>query len=345
MNLDNLTQLQKAAIEGEVAKAYSTATHDSEILYRLYTILKNAPKEITPYVVGITKDLTGIKEERLDRVVLETLADEPPLWLWIEKTVADIKLSIKLASATGMVCEAEIDKKELQRKMVRSAFIGFIRKIAVACPRAARELCRHIIDEEAIELGFLEDVCFSLIPEIDELSQAEEISTSEQFTEPLFHTEFDIRNMLSFRIETEVIEKRVRDEEAEEELQQQAKDINDKMDKAIDEALMVPIAERHDDEMDATVYAVKMAMNDNDFMSEAVDKVLTKLLDNHLKSDKAKKDKSTKYAVVKEYENSVSTTLKAFETEAEAETYKDKIEKGFPELMKSCTLKVKKLVK
>ena len=339
MNLDNLTQLQKVAVEGEVAKAYSTATHDSEVLYRLYTILKNAPKDITPYVIGITKDLTGIKEELLDKVVLETLAEEPPLWLWIDKTVADIKLSIKLATANGMVCEAEIDKKELQRKMVRSAFIGFVRRVALVCTKAARDLCQYIIDEEPIELDFLADVCFALIGEISELPPVEQMQDS------VFHTEFDIRNMLSYRIETEIIEKRKKREE-EEALQQQAQDISDQMDKVIDEAVVAPVADKHNDEIDATVYAVKMPANsDNNFIVEAVNKVMKQILDEQLKTDKAMKTKAEKYAVVKEYENSVSTTLKAFDTEAEAESYKEKIESSFPELMKSCKLKVKKLVK
>ena len=36
MTLENLTQLQKIAIEGEVAAALSTAKHNPEILYRIY---------------------------------------------------------------------------------------------------------------------------------------------------------------------------------------------------------------------------------------------------------------------------------------------------------------------
>ena len=336
MTLENLTQLQKVAIEGEVAKAYASAKHNSEILYRFYTMLKNAPQDITSYIVEVTNNLVGIDEETLTRTALETLADEPPVWLWIDKTVEDIKLSIKLALAEGVVCDTDTDKKLIQEKIIRSAFITFARKAALTCTKATRELCNRVI-EETKELGFLEDVCFALLGEISELPE------TLTMTDSLFHSEFDIRNMLSYRIEKEIMDKRNNRDSEERTIQKQAKDINDKIDKVIEEALIVPVGEEHNDVADATVYAVKMAVDDEGFMADAVNRVMKKILDDQLKTDKAMKAKETKYAVVKEYENSVSTTLKAFDTEAEAESYKEKIESNFPELMKSCTLKVKKI--
>lgn len=339
MNLDSLTQLQKAAIEGEVARTYVSARHNSEILYRLYTILKNAPKDMLPYILEVTRELVGIKEELITKVVLESTVEEPPLWLWIDKTVDDIKLSLKLASAEGMMCDIEADKKLMQQKIVRSAFIAFGRKIALACTRAAKELCRHIIDEEPLELGFLEDVCFSLIAEIDELP------VTEAMTDNVFHTEFDIRNMLSYRIEKEIMEKRNGREDEEHELDEQSKEISDRMEKAINEALVMPVAENHDDSMDATVYAVKLAVSEKEgLMADAVSKVMKQILDDQLKTKKAMKTKEAKYAVIKEYANSpTASTLKVFNTEAEATSYKEQLEENFPDLMKSCTLKVKKV--
>ena len=72
MELENLTQLQKAAIEGEVAKAYSSAKHNEEILYRLYTMLKSAPKDTITYIIEITQEMIEIKEELINKVILET---------------------------------------------------------------------------------------------------------------------------------------------------------------------------------------------------------------------------------------------------------------------------------
>ena len=334
MELDNLTQLQKAAIEGEVAKAYSSAKHNEEILYRFYTMLKSAPKDTVTYIIEITQEMIEIKEELINRVILETSSDEPPVWLWINKLIADIKLSLKLATSDGLICDIEADKKLMQQKIIKSAFIVFVRKAAIVCTRAARELCRYIIDEEPLDLDFLADTCFALIAEIDELPVTEKMPDS------LFHSEFDIRNMLSFRMEKEIIEKRNKRDEIEKESERQAKDISKKLDNALNEAIITKV--NQDDSMDATVYAVRMAMADKEgFMADAVSGIMKQILNEQLKTPKAMK--TAKYAVIKEYANSpVSTTLKSFDTEEEAESYKEKIEKGFPELMKSCTLRIKK---
>ena len=39
MTLENLTQFQKIALEGEIAKAIATARHDPDILYKYYIML------------------------------------------------------------------------------------------------------------------------------------------------------------------------------------------------------------------------------------------------------------------------------------------------------------------
>ena len=338
MTLDNLTQLQKIAIEGEVAKTFSTVRHHPEVLYRLYTILKNAPQDTIPYVLECTRNLIDIKEDDINKIILEAKVEEPPIWLWVQRTVADMKLSIKFACAEGMMCEAELDKKLIQQKIVKSAYVNFCRKAALTCTKAARELCRYIIDEEPIELGFLEDVSFSMIGEISELPE------TEKFPDSLFHMDFDIRNMLSYRLETEVLDKREKRDKEEKELKKQSEKINEQMDKAIDEALVMPVNELHNDNMDATVYAVKVAVNESEgIMADAVSNIMKQILNDQLKTEKAMKAKETKYSVIKEYANSpVVTTLRTFDTEAEAESYKEKLEESFPELMKSCKLKVKK---
>ena len=94
---DNLTQLQKIALEGEVSKALITARHNPEVLYRLYILLTKAPQDITPTIIEIFKEIVDIKEELVDRVVLEVSSGRLPMWLWIDRVIADIKLSISLA--------------------------------------------------------------------------------------------------------------------------------------------------------------------------------------------------------------------------------------------------------
>ena len=202
MTIEDLTQLQKIALEGEVAKALSSARHTPEVLYRIYTIMRTVSDDIAPYMISVIRDLVEVREKDLNKVLLEVSLNEPPLWLWIERTVADIKLSLTLASADGMICEAELDKKLLQKKIVKSACVFFVRTIALTSTRAARELCQYIIDEEAIVLDFLADACFSLLGEISELPPVDKV------TDTIFHSAFDIRNTLSYKFETDVLEKR-----------------------------------------------------------------------------------------------------------------------------------------
>ena len=299
MTLDNLTQLQKIAIEGEVAQALSSARHNPEILYRLYIILQNAPKEISEYVVSIVKDLTDIPETDLNRVRLELSAKEFPLWLWIKRTVADIKMSLILALAETLISDASIDKKTTQQKIIKSAFICFCRSVAMMSPKAAKELCQHVLDEECTELDYLSDACFSLLAEVNELTDNGEIP------DMLLHKAFDIRNMLSYKIETEVIE----------------------------------ALSKRDDRANSGVEADKENGKKVD-LNEIVDKVMTRVLNNGLSKPRATKD-TTEYAVVKKYEgNNITSVLRTFKTEEEAEAFKGKIEKDYPELTKTCSLNI-----
>ena len=315
MTLDNLTQLQKAAIEGEVAKAFSTARHNSEILYRIYIILRHTPEEFKAYIPEILKEFIELDPMLVQRVVFEATAEEVPIWLWVDKVIADIKLSIKLATMDGMICDIDADKKLIQKKIVKSAFVFFVRKTAMLCTKAAKDLCLKIMNEENLELDFLEDVCFTLIPKIEEMEQTEVMPLD------AFHTEFDIRDTLSFKVEKEILEPK------EEKKPKPSK---------YKEVEMVNLEKNG---MEVRAYRIDLPKNEK-AVSDAVNQIMEELI----KKGDPGEEKATKYAVTKEYSNSpVSTTLKTFDTEAEAESYKEQLEKGYPELMKSCRIKVKKV--
>ena len=328
MTLENLTQLQKIAIEGEVASALTTAKHNPEILYRIYTMLKKAPKDIGEYILDVSRDITSIDEELFNKVVLEVSSDSVPVWLWIDRTVADIKLSLTLAEADGMICKAEIDKKLAQKKVIKSAFVSFCRTAAMTYPAAARELCYHIMNEEPLALDFLGDTCFALIEEINELPEKDKVP------EEIIHMTFDVRNTLSYRIETQVLEKL-----------NKAKARKSKATK-VNEDKKLELQKVIDDE-EVTAYAASLPEVGKDgFLAEAVTNVIAQVLNDQLKTDKAKRveAREAQYAVVKEYKGSdISSTLRTFKTEAEAEGFKDKIESQFPELLKSCTIKIKRM--
>ena len=200
MSLDNLTQLQKIAIEGEVAQALYTSIHDEDVLYRLYTILKKTPKELGYYVLEIVKNLTDISEEKLYKTIAEVSSDEFPTWIWTSKVVADIKFSLKVATAEKNISEAKISKKEIQQKILTSAFVHYCRSIAVQSPEAATKLCEAVLADETSKVEFLGSTCFSLLEEIKELPPKKKIP------EKILHTSINVQNILSYNIETQLVE-------------------------------------------------------------------------------------------------------------------------------------------
>ena len=199
MNLDNLTQLQKIAIEGEVAQALYTAIHDEDVLYRLYVILKKTPKELGYYVLEVMRNLTSIKEEKLYKVIAEVSSDEFPLWIWVNKVIADIKFSLKMSMAEKNITEARINKKEIQQKIIKSAFVYYCRSTAILSPKASIELCRAIMEDESTKVDFLKDTCFSLIEEIKELPPKKKIP------EKVLHTSINVQQILSYQLETQIL--------------------------------------------------------------------------------------------------------------------------------------------
>ena len=200
MSLDNLTQLQKIAIEGEIAQALYTSVHDEDVLYRLYTILKKTPKEIGVFALEIVKNLTDISEEKLYKVIAEVSSDEFPTWIWTNKVVADIKFSLRVATAEKNISEANIKKKKIQQKILTSAFVYYCRSIAVQSPEAATKLCEAILADETTKVEFLESTCFSLMEEIKELPHKKKIP------EKILHTSVNVQNILSYNIETKLVE-------------------------------------------------------------------------------------------------------------------------------------------
>ena len=206
---DNLTHLQYIAIEGEVGLALGSSPHKDEMMYRMYLMLKNVPKKYKPYLVNAIKENVDLDEEEIERIVLESENEEPPVWLWIHRTISDIKIALVLGDYSMIPRELRlpVKKKELREKTVASAFISFIRKVALVHSNAAKSLVEAVMNEE--ELEFLHLACFALLGEIVELQQTKKPKpVTEDF---LTEATFDPREPLSFINEKKAIEEPVDD--------------------------------------------------------------------------------------------------------------------------------------
>ena len=315
VSLDSITQLQKIALEGEIAKALSTARHDEEILYRYYTILKRAPQEISYLLVQIVRDMIDVKQGLLDQVTLEASLDITPLWIWVDRTIADLKLSLKLA-CSDPIGSASMDRKELQKKLIKSAFVYYVRSIAMISPTAASTLCRYLVDEQPIELDFLEDACFALLAEISELLEDEttmaELEPEGKISEDIIHTTFDINKILSYKVETDVVEQITKNEKkVERKRNADKKEVKAKVN-------IIP-----DKQLD---------------LSAMLQKTIAEILDAQHEDQKKE---TGKYIVVKEYAGcDVSTPLRECKSEEEAEKFIESMKKQFPELVKTVTFRI-----
>ena len=322
MTLDNLTQFQKIALEGEIAKAISTAKHDPEILYRYYVILKKSPKEIIGFIKEIVRDLVDIDQELLDKVALEAMVDEAPVWLWIDRVIADIKLSITLACA-DQIGHLSMDKKVMQKKILKSCFIFFCRKCSMLSVSAVRRLCTHIIEEEPIDLGFLEDSCFALLEQLSQLPEDKEINPDS------IHCALDIRDMMSYKVETDVLEKLSNTPLNVEKAEDIANILNDKLEDDNESSDMVHVA---------TIDLSKV--DDTSDVSKVISDRIAEILNQQLKSEKATKQEE-KWTVYKNY-GGYETALRTFDSEKEADDFINNIVKSFPELKNSCKFNKKK---
>lgn len=307
---DNLTNLQKVALKGEVAYAVSTAPHDGDVKYRIYTILREIEEEYKPFLIEAFKESVTFDESIIDRLYLETLTNEVPVWLWVEKAIGDIKEALHLSEMTT-ISRASIDKSEERKKIIESAFINFARKSMLISPDASEQLFDKILDD--YDLSFLHTSCFYLKSSCEEMRDSGTVQ--DKISEDLMECHFDIRDMLSLRVETEAL--KMFNEEAPRKLKKKSKKIIK--------------AESIDITPDMTEKEI------SDLINKKIFAAFKGLVSEEPEGQKFK------YVVNKVFNNTqISTTIRVCDTEEEAEKFIEKIKKEFPELQNTCNFFISK---
>lgn len=207
---ENLTYLQKAALEGEIAFSIATTNHDADLIYRIYSILITVPKNYYSYVLSCFRELCELPEEVFFKIRSEITADNVPLWIWRNKCIADLKESLKLSVQNHSDVSANF--KKIRKKLLESAFILFCRKTSMIHGTPVIELCDEILNDNSLE--FLHVACSYIKKEI-------EITTEPRLTKKLLKqimtSCFDIRDILSFSIEYEEFKKHIKENAKEDE--------------------------------------------------------------------------------------------------------------------------------
>lgn len=299
---DQLTNLQKIALKGEVAFTLSTCAHDAEMKYRMYIILKEVEDKYKPFLVQEFKDSTTFSETDIDRIYLETLTNKVPVWLWVEKAIEDIKASMFLVPEKGQGALISINKSEERKKVIESAFVSFGRKALMLCPDASEQLFNEILDD--YELDFLHTSSFYLRGCCDEVRDLGFMK--DKTSEALLDCQFDIRDLMSMRVESEALEMVTR--------------------KRAPRKKKSPKAKVKTIEINGSI--------SQDELSQYLSEKITELFNEVSSSD----SDEIKYVVKKVYNDSdMSTEIRTCETQEEAEEFIEKIKEQHPDLQSTCS--------
>lgn len=320
---ENLTYLQKVALKGEIAFALSTSSHDAEIKYRTYLILKEVDEKFKPLIIECIKEAVTLDEDVIDRIYLEVVNNTVPVWLWIDEIIADLKLPLKFADASSAVAlgsKLSIDKVKERKNLIESAFIMFAREATMISPTAVEQLIERILND--YDLDFLESACFYLQDCIKEVRALRKEGT--EIPEELMSCSFDIKRILNFAIETKALS----------ELNKAERKINKRYQKITKQPLPTEDAtESFVMNMDSTITHEQLSQ----YISEKIAELFEGSPINTAKVTPA----DTVYVVKKVFTDSgISTNIRVCRTEEEAVDFIKKIVKECPELMNVCEFQV-----
>lgn len=200
---ENLTKIQKVALKGEIAAILSGCYHNADIKCKVYMILKEVEEKDKAVVLEAIREAVNLSDEELARLSLEAASDSIPVWLWVEKTIADIKEDITIESPNFFKASAITDKTAERKKIVESAFVRFVKEAIFVSYKSAEKLVKAVLEDD--ELSFLHTSCFYLKNCCQELTE-KGYEENEETAKHLLELRFDVRDILCYNIETESLE-------------------------------------------------------------------------------------------------------------------------------------------
>lgn len=340
---ENLTYLQRMSLMGELAYIFSTSIHNAEMKFRIFTLFKEVEKEFKEFALQATKELTNLNEEEINRLYLEASQNEVPVWLWIEKNIEDMKGSLLLGEAGSSYLKGDYNKKLCREKLIESAFVVFARSTLIEFPQAVKELCDKIL--ETPELSFLATSCFYISNSCDEVYKFVEVPKEISLT--LLEHSFDIKDILSFRLETQALKSLNKEEKPRSSKRRSSKKEKTAFEKRTASNPVISIESTFFTDENGQCIATEgttTAWNpiEIESFSECINKKIVEAFSNLINESSTTKE--TKYIVKKSYNHikGHDEFLKECETEEEANQFVKKLEKTFPELQKTCKFLVVK---
>ena len=316
---ENLTHLQKTALQGEIALVLSSAPHNAELKYRSFILLKEVAENLRPFVLQGIKEFVDIPETEIDRIMLEVQSHTIPVWLWIEKSIEDLRMSLELNENIMVGGRAKINKKDCRKSIIESAFVYFVRSAMSISLSAASQLCSEVLD--CNDLEFLHSSSFYLLSVCKELSEIEK--PQNKVPKKLLDCTFNLRDILSFKLESKAL---------------------DMLNKAELEPEWSPRTTHegeftHVIQMDSETGKGLTTEELSNFLSQKITELFEGVSKENTNNTPpiSKPQNSHRYVVKKVFKGShLTTVLKNFKNIEDAVEFKNKIEKELPELLKTC---------
>ena len=321
-NSNRLSFIENVALDGEIALGMVTSPHNDEMLYRIYLLCKETTPELRHYIIDAVRKVVLLPEEDLARVLLEVDSAEPPLWLWLNRTISDLKMFLRPNELTFSECDSlKVDKMQARRNWITSSFMRFVKEVALCCSPAAKALCERV--QATQELDFLHLACYYLITEIEELEIIR--PPKQKIPATILDATFTLKKQLSFLVEKRELD-RLNSAES------KPVDLSDEVFKIVENSTK---KEEFGENLQSEITKAHKALHK---LAEAVKTAAQEISET---SD------DMVYVVSKSYKTAddkgISTPLRTFKSEKEAVAYVKTLKENFPELERTCkfTISVK----
>ena len=302
---ENLTEIQKIALQGEVARTLLSSTNQAELKLNIFFLLDEAKPEYRDVLLRTLRESTDLDKETLESIYFYVTKNITPINLWIATIVAEMKRM--LSNSGDMLFKTEslpFDKNTEKKNLLKSMFMYFVKKLVLISPDAVEMLLDNLLQDTTFD--FLKSTSI-FIKEFCQEVKNSKFYTPEISKEILKYS-ISATGMLSYENEMNRISENLEQEKS--------------------------IPEEDDLNPKKTIKIVQINQVMNPEEAKALIEHFALLEEN---------DEKISYVVQKVYKNTnLKIDIRPCESEKEAEEYIDKINKEYPELNETCKFIISK---
>ena len=321
MIYENLTELQKTAIKGQVSAMLSLVKNDADLKIKIYRILKEVDSNYKPLFLEAVKEAVTLSEEEVMKLFFMGSLGEIPLSLWVEKTVNDIKYYLKTPDYSFRSSNISLDKEQERINIIKSTFINFGRKVIMISPKAMLELMKSILDDN--ELEFLHSSCVYLQGGCSDVMNFKCCPQDEEISESILKCEIDPYDIMTIDIETECLNKI---NESNVSNTTPEKEVKEHIEPKVIKITRIDIG---NDEMQLSQEELSQ------YLGKEILEIFNRI--QPMQEQKSSGSSELRYVVQKKYKNTdIKQDLEQFKSEKEAQEYVESLKRDFPSTTRTC---------